>query len=102
MDDLIDNVNKKIIEVNDKLNNLKENYDLNKNNNKKILLLNIKLNDYFESINDVLEEFESNEIDDYIVNKELEQRVCNNVCIKEMIDIFGPYILLYQISKNTL
>jgi hypothetical protein len=102
MDDLIDNLNKKIIEVNNKLNNLKENYNLNKKNSKKILLLNIKLNEYFESINDVLEEFESNEIDEYVMNKELDQRMYNNESIKEIINIFGPYILLYQISKNTL
>ena len=57
MNDFIDILNKKIIEIKNRINYLKENYK--SNNNKKTILLNLKIKDHLESINDILDEFES-------------------------------------------
>jgi len=99
MNDFIDSLNKKIIEIKNRINYLKENYK--SNNNKKTILLNLKIKDHLESINDILDEFEIDEINKFSVNKELQLRVDNNKDIKDIINIFGPYIILYQLSRNT-
>ena len=98
MNNLINNFNDKIIEVNDKLNNLKENYNL-KNNSKKINLLNLKLQEYIQSINDTINEFICDEVNSFNINTEIMQIVEQKDNTDEIIKIFGPYILLYQLSK---
>lgn len=99
MNNLINDFNEKIIEVKQKLNNLKENYNLKKNK-KKTEILKLKLMDYIQSISDTIDEFEYDEVDDFNINSEIQQRVDNIENTKEIINIFGPYILLYQLSKN--
>ena len=100
MNDFIDSLNKNIIEIKNRINYLKENY--NSKNNKKTISLNLKIKDHLESINDILDEFEIDEVNNFCVNKELQLRVDNNRDIKDIINIFGPYIILYQISRITL
>jgi transcriptional regulator NrdR family protein len=98
MNNLINNFNDKIIEVNDKLNNLKENYNL-KNNSKKVNLLNLKLQEYIQSINDTINEFICDEVNSFNINTEIMQIVEQKDNTDEIIKIFGTYILLYQLSK---
>ena len=98
MNDFIDSLNKNIIEIKNRINYLKENY--NSKNNKKTISLNLKIKDHLESINDILDEFEIDEVNNFCVNKELQLRVDNNRDIKDIINIFGPYIILYQISTK--
>ena len=80
MNDFIDSLNKKIIEIKNRINYLKENY--NSKNNKKTILLNLKIKDHLESINDILDEFEIDDVNNFCVNKELQLRVDNNRAIK--------------------
>lgn len=94
-------INEKIVDIKEKICSLTNNIKL-KENNKKMSLLYVKINDYLELINDTIEEYELNNINDYQIDKEINMRIKENKIQKEIIDVFGPYILLYQLSKNTL
>ena len=77
MNNLINDFNEKIIEVKQKLNNLKENYNLKKNK-KKTEILKLKLMDYIQSISDTIDEFEYDEVDDFNINSEIHLEVIVN------------------------
>ena len=91
----------KIEEIRSKLKNFNDN-KLKKDNLKKKCLLNAKIEDSLDIILETIEEFELNDINDYQIDKEIQTRVNEYKLTKEIIDVFGPYILMYQLTRNSL
>ncbi len=89
------NIEEKILEINKRIQNLKLENISKKNKN----YLTFKLHDYLEAINETLDQFEKDNIDQFKINKEIEMKISENNQIKEIIDIFGPLILSYQLKK---
>ena len=90
----INNLNNKIIEVKKRLDNIKNIKISDKNK----ALLYIKLEEEIDSINEIIDNFEINNINQFRIDKEIEMRIYENRKMKDIINKFGPYILLYQMS----
>ena len=85
-----------ILEIREKINFYE---DLEINQNSKLLLL-LKIEDKLNDINDIIDEFDINNINLFKVNKELSNKIKDNIEMKKVIDIFGPLILSYQLNRN--
>ena len=89
-------VNKKILELNNRLTEL-DKLDIS---SKSKALLAIKLIESIDNLNDIIDNFEINNSNEFRINKEIQMRINDNKKMKEIINVFAPYILLYQLSNN--
>ena len=89
-------INKKIKKLNSRLVEL-DKLDIS---SKSKTLLYVKLIESVDNINEIIDNFESNNINEYSINREIEIRIKENEQMKDIINKFAPYILLYQLSIN--
>ena len=101
MNEIDNNISNKIMDLNIKINNLNNDNSLKKNLKKKCLLFT-KINEHLDLLNDIIDDYQLNDIKEFQIDKEIDIRIKENEFQKEIIDVFGPYILLYQLSKNSL
>ena len=90
-------------EIDIKINNLKDRYqNLNKKFNgnfKKKLILYDDIDSKLNEIEDLLDNFETNNENDIELDLELENRINDNKEYKKLVNILAPYIIVYQLSK---
>lgn len=89
-------VSKKVIELKDRLLKLDE-FDISY---KAKALLKVKLLESINDINEILDNFETNNPNEFRIDKEIQLRIEENKKMKDIINKFAPYILLYQLSCN--
>ena len=92
----MNNVNKKISELNNRLIEI-DKLDIS---SKSKALLYVKLIESIDNINEIIDNFEINSLNEFRIDREIQMRIHDNKKMKEIINVFAPYILLYQLSNN--
>ena len=89
-------VSKKITELNTRLVEI-DKFDIS---SKSKALLYVKLIESIDNINEIIDNFEINSLNEFRIDREIQMRIHDNKKMKEIINVFAPYILLYQLSNN--
>ena len=96
MNEFNNRISNKIIELKNRLESIKN----SKIPEKSKILFNIKLEEGIDSINEIIDDFEINSLNEFRIDKEIQVRIDENKKTKDIIDKFAPFILLYQLNSN--
>ena len=96
MNEYNNRINNKIIELKNRLESIKN----SKIPEKSKILFNIKLEEGIDSINEIIDDFEINSLNEFRIDKEIQVRIDENKKTKDIINKFAPLILLYQLNSN--
>ena len=96
MNEFNNRINNKIIELKNRLESIKN----SKIPEKSKILFNIKLEEGIDSINEIIDDFEINSLNEFRIDKEIQVRIDENKKTKDIINKFAPLILLYQLNSN--
>jgi len=96
MDKLKDEINNKISIILDRYNYIQSNY---KGEFKKNLLLYDQINCNLTDIDNILDEYELDNKENIEIDNELNLRIEENKKMQDIMKVFCPYILLYQLNN---
>jgi len=96
MDKLTTEIDIKIKNLKDRYQNLNNKFD---GNFKKKLILYDDIDSKLNDIENLLDNFETNNENDIELDLEIENRINDNKEYKKLVNILAPYIIIYQLSN---
>ena len=99
MEEIKNEINDKIDDINNRYNYLIDNYNGKFN---KMLLLYDDIKTKLDEVNILMDNFEVDSKNDLKIDLEIEERINDNIKQKEILKVFSPYILLYQLNRNNI
>ena len=96
MDKLTTEIDFKIKNLKDRYQNLNKKFD---GNFKKKLILYDDIDSKLNDIEYLLDNFETNNENDIELDLEIEKRINDNKEYKKLVNIFAPYIIIYQLNN---